>query len=82
MREWERFISRVDEKIEKALCDGAKKSLQNLSKAITGDKKSESQQVPLFLVRVVLDSQNRVAYTPSPTDLMQLVNVCAKEVRS
>jgi len=82
MKEWERFITRVDANVEKALCDGAKKSLQSLMRAITGDKKSESQQVPLFLVRVVLDSQNRVAYTPSPSDLMQLVNSCAKELTS
>ena len=56
-REWDRFIKRIDDNVEKALGDGAKKSLMMLSKAINGDKKNESQQVPIFLVRVTLESR-------------------------
>jgi dynein heavy chain len=80
LREWERYILRVDDSIEKALSDGCKKSLHGLSRAINGDKKTESQQVPFFSVQIVLDSQNRVACTPSSNELMQMINLCAKEL--
>jgi len=80
-REWTRFVERIDERTEKALGDGAKKSLTMLSKAINGDKKNESGQMPIFLVRVILDmSQQRVAYTPSPSELIYMINACAKDM--
>ena len=82
IREWDRFIQRVDKNVERSLLDGAKKSLHSLARAINGDKKTESQQVPLFNVRVVLDSQNRVVYTPSPAELIQMINACAKQLTS
>jgi len=52
-RELDRFILRTDQQVEKALSEGVKKSLQSLARAINGDKKTESQQLPLFVVRVV-----------------------------
>ena len=79
IREWDRYIMGVDKNIEKALSDASKKSLQEMSRVINADNASESQ-APLFSVRVTLDTQNRVIYTPSPAELMQLINLCAKEL--
>ena len=58
-----------------------KKSLQDLSRAINGDSKSEAQ--PLFKTNVVLtsnSSNNTVEYKPSMIDLTSQVNVVSQEL--
>ena len=77
--EFRRFVNRVDSRVEQALRATVKKSLQELSRAINGDSKTEPQ--PLFRVHVVLDGvTNKVEFNPSIIHLTQSVNVVSKEL--
>eukprot|EP00960_Hanusia_phi_P047139 758242-Hanusia_phi.AAC.10 len=80
LREWERFISRIDGMVQDSLTSAVRRSLQDLARAINGDKKTEPQQ--LFRIRVVLDSSSKVAFSPSLSDLTQMINSCSKELIS
>ena len=62
-----------------ALRNTVKKSLQELSKAINGDAKTEPQT--LFKVNIVLEN-NRVDYRPTMINLTHVVNIVAKELIS
>lgn len=76
-REWNRFIERCDRMIEDALRQSVKKSLQELSKAINGDLKTDPR--PLFRIHVVLED-NRVEFKPLMASLSQMVTNIAKDV--
>ena len=78
-REWRSQISQVDKSIEQALKQSVKRSLQELSRAINGDSKSDPQS--LFTVNILLD-QVRVSYSPSMVNLTHSVNIVAKDVIS
>ena len=78
-REWRSQISQVDKSIEHALKQSVKRSLQELSRAINGDSKSDPQS--LFTVNILLD-QIRVSYSPSMVNLTHSVNIVAKDVIS
>jgi len=52
-REWKSQIGQIDKSLEQALKSAVKRSLQELSKAINGDSKTDPQQ--LFTVRIVLE---------------------------
>ncbi|CEG44893.1 flagellar inner arm dynein 1 heavy chain beta [Plasmopara halstedii] len=76
-REWNRFAERSDKMLEDALRQSVKKSLQELSKAINGDAKTDPR--PLFRIHVVLED-NKVEFRPFMADLTQMVNMVAKEM--
>ncbi|RLN66518.1 hypothetical protein BBP00_00002156 [Phytophthora kernoviae] len=76
-REWNRFVERSDKMLEDALRQSVKKSLQELSKAINGDAKTDPR--PLFQIHVVLED-NKVEFKPFMADLTQMVNMVAKEI--
>ena len=78
-REWRAFTVWTDKTVELALRQTVKKSLQELSKAINGDAKTEPQT--LFKVNIVLEN-NRVDYKPTMINLTHVVNVVAKELIS
>ena len=76
-REWKSQITHIDKVMEQALKHAVKRSLQELSKAINGDSKTDPQT--LFTVKIVLES-GRVTYKPSMINLTHSVNVVAKDV--
>ena len=78
-REWRTFCISTDVAVENALRATVKKSLQELSKAINGDAKTEPQT--LFKVNIVLEN-NRVDYRPTMMNLTHVVNIVAKELIS
>jgi dynein heavy chain, axonemal len=65
--------------VEQSLKQAVKRSLQELSKAINGDSKTDP--VTLFTVQIQLDS-SKVIYTPSMLNLSHSLNVVAKDVIS
>ncbi|TYZ61865.1 hypothetical protein PybrP1_000798 [[Pythium] brassicae (nom. inval.)] len=77
LREWNRFVERCDKMLEDALRQSVKKSLQELSKAINGDAKTDPR--PLFRIHVVLED-SKVEFKPFMVDLTHMVNTVAKEV--
>eukprot|EP01042_Synura_sphagnicola_P000546 gene546-588_t len=83
-REWKSQVTQIDKVMEQSLKHAVKRSLQELSKAINGDSKTDPQT--LFTVRIVLDSSksmiesSRVTYRPSMINLTHSVNVVAKDV--
>ena len=52
IREWQAFVEQIDRSVEDALRQTVKKSLQELSRSINGDAKTEVQA--LFRISVVL----------------------------
>ena len=75
-REWKKFTEITDKMVGEALRQTVKKSLQELSRAINGDAKSEPQA--LFKVNVVLEN-NTVAFRPTMINLTQTVNMVSKD---
>ena len=55
-REWLNFTRKIDKKLEDALRTTVKKSLQELSRVLNGDKKNEVP-IPIFNVRVQLEKR-------------------------
>jgi dynein heavy chain len=76
-REWRAFIGQIDRKTEQCLRQTVKKSLQELSRAINGDNKTDPQT--LFKISVVLEG-NRVEFRPTMINLTQVVNVVSKDL--
>ena len=79
-REWKSQINQMDKLFEGTLKGCVKKSLQDLSKAINGDLRTEPQS--LFTVRILLENNNRVTYMPSMVNLTHSVNIVAKDIIS
>lgn len=65
--------------MEQSLKHAVKRSLQELSKAINGDSKTEPQT--LFTVQILL-IDGRVTYQPSMVNLTHSVNIVAKDIIS
>lgn len=79
-REWKSQIAQIDKLVEQSLKYAVKRSLQELSKSINGDSKSDP--LSLFTVQILLDSSQRVTYQPSMINLTHSVNIVAKDVIS
>jgi dynein heavy chain len=77
LREWKSQIVYIDRMMEQALKKVVKKSLQELSKAINGDAKTEPQL--LFTAHIILDI-SRLSYRPSMVSLTNSVNLVAKDI--
>ena len=78
-REWRDLVKEVDREVELALRHTIKRSLQELSRSINGDAKTEPQT--LFGVKIVLEN-GRVDYRPTMINLTHVVNIVAKELIS
>lgn len=78
-REWRSQITQIDKMMEQSLKHAVKRSLQELSKSINGDSKTDPQT--LFTVRIVLE-HNKVTYRPSMMNLTHSVNIVAKDIIS
>ena len=61
----------MDKKLEEALRHTVKRSLQELSRVLNGDKKTEV--VPVFNVMLVLEKTNRVELKPTVQVSAQLL---------
>ena len=70
-REWSSFVEQVDKHVEDALRQTVKRSLQELSRSINGDAKTEVQ--PLFQIHVTLQG-SKVEFKPSISELTQTVS--------
>ncbi|CAM9180031.1 unnamed protein product [Ectocarpus fasciculatus] len=78
-REWRSQINQIDRTVEQALKHCVKRSLQELSKAINGDSKTDPQT--LFTVRIILETVRvAVSYKPSIVNLTTSVNLVAKDL--
>jgi dynein heavy chain len=77
--EWIRFVEKVDRMLEEALRTTVKRSLQELSRAINGDARTDVQ--PLFRVNAVLDT-NRVEFKPTIVNLKETVETVSREAIS
>ena len=79
-REWRSQITQIDKMMETSLKLAVKRSLQELSRAINGDTKTDPQT--LFTVQIILESHGRVSYHPSMVNLTHSVNIVAKDIIS
>ena len=77
-REWAELRRKIDKKLEDALRTSVKRSLQELSKALNGDKKLDV--VPLFSVITMLKNNRRVELTPNVSDLFALIHGASREL--
>ncbi|GIM07381.1 hypothetical protein Vretimale_11536 [Volvox reticuliferus] len=77
-REWVRFTQKVDRKLEDALRHVIKKSLQELSRLLNGDNKTEV--MPIFHVTMVLERTNRVELRPTIQALFDTINSVARNL--
>ena len=78
-REWKSQIAQIDRRVEQSIKTAVKRSLQELSKAINGDSKTD----PLTLFSVQLHLQDSsLIYIPSMVNLTNSVNVLAKNIIS
>lgn len=71
-REWVRYTQKVDKRMEEALRHTVKRSLQELSRLLNGDKKTEVQ--PIFHVTMVLEKSNKVELQPTLQSLFDMVH--------
>jgi dynein heavy chain len=78
-REWRSQITSIDKDVEAALKHSIKKSLQEFSKAINGDAKTDPHT--LFTTKIRLDGKG-VLYEPSMEKLTHGVNSIAKQIIS
>lgn len=74
-QEWFLFAEMVDKMVEAALRQTVKRSLQELSRSVNGDGKSEIY--PLFHLNVTLDVA-KVELKPSLEELIQMVSTGSK----
>ena len=77
-REWAELRRKIDKRLEDALRTSVKRSLQELSKALNGDKKLDV--VPLFSVITMLKNNRRVELTPNVSDLFALIHGASREL--
>jgi dynein heavy chain len=76
-REWRSFIGQIDKRTEKSLRQTVKRSLQELSKAINGDNKTDPQT--LFKISVVLQG-NRTEFQPTMINLTTVMNAVSSDL--
>ena len=75
-REWASFVASIDKSVEESLRQTVKRSLQELSRSINGDAKTEV--AALFRIQVVLHA-SKVEFKPSIADLTATVNSMSKD---
>ena len=75
-REWALFVETIDKSVEESLRQTVRRSLQELSRSINGDQKTEVQA--LFRIQVVLQA-SKVEFKPSIAELTQTVNNVSKD---
>ena len=68
---WEKYTQQVDKRMEDSLRFTVKKSLQELSRALNGDAKTEV--VPMYATSLVLARNDLVELQPSLQDLYNMV---------
>ena len=83
--QWSRYIQRIDKSVEEALRTTVRQSLQEISKAISGETKAREGAVevqPLFKLNVVLDGSTppKVDFGPTLQKLGEMMQVVAKEL--
>ena len=76
--EWLKYTNKVDKRLEEALRTTVKKSLQELSRALNGDNKTEV--TPIFNVILVLEKNNRVELRPTVQDLFNMIHNVSREL--
>lgn len=77
-REWTRYVKKIDQKVEDALRTTVKRSLQELSRAINGDNKSDPHA--LFKVHMVLDDvKGKVEFRPTMNDLASMIKQMSRQ---
>ena len=76
-REWQRYVVRIDRMVEDGLRGTVRKSLQEISRAINGDIRTEVH--PIFRVNMTLE-KDRVEFKPTMNSLTQMVNTVSKEL--
>jgi dynein heavy chain len=64
--------------VEDALRNTVKKSLQELSRLLNGDKKTEV--IPIFNVMVFLETKNRVELRPNVQDIFNMIHNVSREL--
>ena len=77
-QEWLKYTKKVDRQMEEALRVTVKKSLQELSRALNGDNKTEV--TPIFNVVLVLEKTNRVELRPTVQDLFNMIHTVSREL--
>ncbi|XP_057714813.1 dynein axonemal heavy chain 2 isoform X3 [Corythoichthys intestinalis] len=82
---WVTYTEKVDHLLEEALRNNVKRSMQKLSQAINGDRKSSP--TPLFKVLVSLrqadpQAELRVEFSPSLRELCQIVDILPQIISS
>lgn len=83
-REWKLYIDKIDKRLGDALKKAVRASLQDLSKALnaTEGKGCTVDVVPLFKVYAYLDSQNKMDFRPTMSELKELLQTVCKDVCS
>eukprot|EP00899_Mesostigma_viride_P014884 jgi/Mesvir1/23397/Mv21091-RA.2 len=76
-REWVKYTNKIDKRMDEALKTTVKKSLQELSRALNGDVKTEV--IPLFNVIVVLE-RNKVELRPTVQDMFNMIHTASREL--
>ncbi|KAG1668463.1 hypothetical protein FOA52_005236 [Chlamydomonas sp. UWO 241] len=76
-REWVRFTAKVDKRMEDALRHSVKKSLQELSRVLNGDAKTEV--VPIFNVTLVLQ-HSHVQLSPDINALLEMIHQVSRSL--
>jgi len=76
-KEVEKYVLSVDKMVEEALRLAVKKSLQELSRNINGDSKTEVQ--PLFKVFVTLEKEV-VEFKPNKDEIAHMINTVARDL--
>ena len=76
-REWQRYVVRIDKMVEDGLRGTVRKSLQEISRAINGDARTEVH--PIFRVNMTLD-KDKVEFKPGMNSLTHMVNTVSKEL--
>lgn len=77
--EWQRFVEKIDRMLEDSLRTTVKRSLQELSRAINGDARTDVQ--PLFRINAVLMA-NHVEFEPTIASLKETVESVSREAIS
>lgn len=76
-REWQRYVVRIDKMVEEGLRGTVRKSLQEISRAINGDSRTEVH--PIFRVNMTLE-KDKIEFKPTMNSLTQMVNTVSKEL--
>ncbi|WIA13292.1 hypothetical protein OEZ85_006876 [Tetradesmus obliquus] len=77
-REWVKFTVKADKKVEDALRHTVKRSLQEMSRLLNGDSKTEV--LPIFKVTMMLERNNHVELRPTIQQLFDMTQKVARDL--